>query len=218
MTFTATLWQTIRPIYQAILEHPFSQDLMQGSLDPLCFQFYLQQDALYLNDFARTLALIAAKSGPSERIIAFLNFALGAIVAERDLHSRYFALYQIEPTQAYAPGCFTYSHYLLSTAALGSYAEAIAAVLPCFWIYQEVGQFIHQKAGANNPYQAWIDTYAGDDFAQVVQQAITITDEVAETVTADDREMMTVSFVRASQLEWLFWDSAYRQETWMPRT
>ncbi len=216
MTLTAHLWQSIQPIFQAILEHPFNQELMQGSLEVKRFQFYLQQDALYLNDFARTLALIAAKSGSSDRIVAFLNFAIGAVVAERELHEQYFSLYGIQPTQEYAPGCFSYTHYLLSTAALGSYGEAIAAVLPCFWIYQEVGQFIHQKAQSSNPYQAWIDTYAGDAFAQVVQHAISITDQVAEAVTEQERKAMTAAFVRSSQLEWLFWDSAYRLETWQP--
>ncbi len=215
-TLTARLWQTIQPIYQQIVEHPFNQELAAGTLSRERFQFYLQQDALYLTDFARSLALIAARSEGAEQVVNFLNFAIGAIVAERGLHESYFRLYNIQPQTTYAPTCFAYTRFLLATAALDPYEVAIAAVLPCFWIYQEVGSAIHRTAQPHNPYQQWIDTYAGEEFARVVQQAIAITDAVAEQAPAALREKMEAAFVTASRLEWLFWDSAYRLESWQP--
>lgn len=215
-SFTAHLWQTIEPIYQQILDHPFNQELAAGSLSRQRFQFYLQQDALYLTDFARALALIGARSEGAERVVSFLNFALGAIVAERSLHESYFRLYDIQPETTYAPACFAYTRFLLAAAALDPYEVAMAAVLPCFWIYREVGSAIYRTAKPNNPYQQWIDTYAGEEFAQVGQQALDITDSLATQTTAATREKMTAAFVTASRLEWLFWDSAYRLETWQP--
>ncbi|MFS8900005.1 thiaminase II [Synechococcus sp. H60.2] len=215
-SFTTHLWQTIEPIYQQILDHPFNQELAAGSLSRQRFQFYLQQDALYLTDFARALALIGARSEGAERVVSFLNFALGAIVAERSLHESYFRLYDIQPETTYAPACFAYTRFLLASAALDPYEVAMAAVLPCFWIYREVGSAIYRTAKPNNPYQQWIDTYAGEEFAQVVQQALAITDSLAAQTTAAMREKMTAAFVAASRLEWLFWDSAYRLETWQP--
>lgn len=215
-SFTAHLWQTIEPIYQQILDHPFNQELAAGSLSRQRFQFYLQQDALYLTDFARALALIGARSEGAERVVSFLNFALGAIVAERSLHESYFRLYDIQPETTYAPACFAYTRFLLAAAALDPYEVAMAAVLPCFWIYREVGSAIYRTAQPDNPYQQWIDTYAGEEFAQVVQQALDITDSVAQQATEPLREKMRAAFVTASRLEWLFWDSAYRLESWQP--
>ncbi|MCF2970072.1 thiaminase II [Synechococcus sp. Nb3U1] len=215
-SFTAHLWQAIQLIYQQILAHPFNQELAAGTLSRERFQFYLQQDALYLTDFARALGLIGARSERSEQVVSFLNFALGAIVAERSLHESYFRLYEIQPEITYAPTCFTYTRSLLATAALDPYEVAIAAVLPCFWIYREVGSEIYRMAQPHNPYQQWIDTYAGEEFAQVVQQAIDITESVAEQTTAALRDKMMAAFVTASRLEWLFWDSAYRLESWQP--
>ncbi|MEN9220911.1 MAG: thiaminase II [Thermostichus sp. BF3_bins_97] len=212
--FTTHLWQAIQPIYQHIIDHPFNQELAAGSLSRERFQFYLQQDALYLTDFARALALIGSRSEGSEQVVSFLNFALGAIVAERSLHESYFRLYEIQPETAYAPACFTYTRALLASAILDPYEVAIAAVLPCFWIYQKVGSAIYQNAQPNNPYQQWIDTYAGEEFAQVVQQALDITNTVAQHTTETMRAKMTAAFVTASRLEWLFWDSAYRLESW----
>ncbi|MEN9202599.1 MAG: thiaminase II [Thermostichus sp. DG_1_6_bins_120] len=215
-SFTDHLWQTIQPIYRQILAHPFNQELANGSLSRERFQFYLQQDALYLTDFARALGLIAARSEGAEQVVSFLNFAIGAIVAERSLHESYFRLYEIQPQTTYAPACFAYTRALLAAAALDPYEVAIATVLPCFWIYREVGSEIYRTAQPNNPYQQWIDTYAGEEFAQVVQQAIDITESLAQQTPVMLQDRMTAAFVTASRLEWLFWDSAYRLETWLP--
>ena len=216
MKFTSQLWQEIDPIYQATLDHPFNLELAKGTLDPKRFQFYLQQDSLYLIDFARALALVGTRCTEGDRVVAFLEFASGAIVAERELHEAYFVEYKIQPVTTKAPGCFTYTNFLLATAAVGRYEEAIAALLPCFWMYQEIGQKIAQSAVADNPYQRWIDTYAGTEFAEVVEKAIALTDAVALETTDSVRQLMQTAFITSARLEWLFWDSAYRCESWQP--
>jgi len=214
MKFSDTLWNQVQPIYDKILEHPFNQEFIQGSLSHEVFQFYLKQDSLYLTDFARALALIGAKSTSPHRAVQFLEFAQGAIAAERGLHEQFFAEYEIEVDVPKAPGCFSYTNFLLTTAALQPDEEAIAAVLPCFWIYREVGRYIAQHAVSNHPYQKWIDLYSGEDFAQAVASAIAIADEVADPTTPAMRERMVSAFIMSSRLEWVFWDSAYRNEQW----
>jgi len=221
MTFTAGLWKTISPIYRAILDHPFNQQLAQGTLPQEQFQFYLKQDALYLVDFAKALALISAKSPSVDLVVDFLHFAEGAIIAERGLHEYYFQVYNTQLDVKYAPGCFNYTNYLLATASLRSYEEAIAAVLPCFWIYREVGSHIYQNSlqssPSHNSYQKWIDTYAGEEFGIVVDKAIAITDQVAAQTTPRIRDLMQTAFVNSTRLEWIFWDSAYHLEQWQPK-
>jgi thiaminase/transcriptional activator TenA len=86
--------------------------------------------------------------------------------------------------------------------------------LPCFWIYAEVGRDIHARAAPANPYRAWIDTYAGEDFHAAVRAMIAATDEAADGVAPPLRERMHAAYTRATQLEWMFWDSAFRLETW----
>ena len=115
-----------------------------------------------------------------------------------------------------APGCFTYTHFLISTATNTSYEESLAALLPCFWVYREVGKHIYKNATANNPYQKWIDTYSGEEFEKVVENAIELTNRVAETTNQKKRSLMHESFIISTRLEWVFWDSAYRLETWKP--
>ncbi|MBC7234877.1 MAG: TenA family protein, partial [Chloroflexi bacterium] len=181
------------------------------------FRFYIQQDALYLADFGRALAILGGRSTAPERMLAFVRFAEGAIVVERALHQEYFRLFGIDrPMTVQPPSCFAYTNFLLATVAVRSYEEGIAALLPCFWIYRQVGIHIHAQAAAGNPYQRWIDTYAGEEFGRLVEQAIAITDQVAEETGAALREAMKTAFVTSSRLEWMFWDSAYRLESWQP--
>jgi thiaminase/transcriptional activator TenA len=137
---------------------------------------------------------------------------------ERELHAGFFATFGITPEQAAAtepsPTCEHYTHYLTALAHNAPYEVSVAALLPCFWIYREVGSHLLEIARPGNPYQAWIDTYADEAFAEGVRKVIAISDRVAADATPELRERMHRAFVRASQLEWMFWDSAYRLEAW----
>ncbi len=216
MMFTKSLWARIEEIFEAIIEHPFNRELAQGTLSVDRFKFYIQQDALYLVDFARALAIVGAKARMPGRILDFLEFAKDGLVVERALHEEYFRRFDVTPDAEQAPGCFAYTNYLVATAAHRSFEEAVAALLPCFWIYREVGMHIVGKSAPENPYQLWIDTYAGEEFAQAVKRAIEITEEVAADATDKGRKRMSEAFVLSSRLEWIFWDSAYRMEAWKP--
>ena len=86
--------------------------------------------------------------------------------------------------------------------------------MPCFWIYWDVGNQIAKEAVADNPYQAWIDTYSDPGFGEAVDAVIAITDRAAATSTDARREAMLRAFKRSTQYEWMFWDSAYRLADW----
>ncbi|ADB39505.1 thiaminase II [Spirosoma linguale] len=214
MTFTDQLWQDISPIYQSILEHGFVTELMDGSLPSPTFQYYIQQDALYLTDFSRALSQLAARATTPDDMLAFTQFAQNAILVERALHETYFSLYDIRPETAKMPACFAYTNYLLATTSLQSIAIGAAAVLPCFWIYRQVGKHIYEWAIQENPYRSWIDTYAGDAFDQSVNQMLALTDKYAETAGPLELEQMREAFRVSSRLEWYFWNDAYTQTRW----
>ncbi len=214
MKFTKTLWNEISPVYSAILKLPFNRELAEGTLDREKFSFYIKQDTLYLSDFARALAITGTKSHSVPEFMEFLDFAKGAIVVERALHDSFLKRFDTHIDVDKSPACFSYTHFLLSAAALDDYPVAVAALLPCFWIYREVGHHIYKESVNNNPYQDWIDTYAGEDFSKSVDSAIRITDQAAEHSSTSIRSRMLQAFVYSTKLEWMFWDSAYNTEQW----
>jgi thiaminase/transcriptional activator TenA len=215
MKWSDHAWNEIESIYTSIIEMPFNQELLSGTLLLERFQFYMQQDGIYLSEFSRALSLIASRCFNHPYTLDFIRFAEGAVVVERSLHEGYFKQFNVSGIAEASPTCQNYTQFLLTKASLDQVEVAMAAVLPCFWIYKRVGDYIYanQHEGLN-PYQEWINTYAGEDFGLLVDKAIAICDDVAASCSAAQRDQMTKAFVKASKLEWMFWDSAYRLEQW----
>ena len=219
MQFSSQAWKNIDSIYNAILTMPFIEELQSGSLKKEIFQHYIIQDAIYLGEFARVLAIVSAKAPEPEIQLQFANSVAEAIVVERGLHEKFFAQFGIEAETALAtqpsPTCLNYTNFLIATAYQYSFAVTVAAVLPCFWIYLEVGKHIYREASTEaNPYQKWIDTYVDADFENLVNCVIKIVDQEAERASVREIQLMNRLFYRASVFEWMFWDSSERLETW----
>jgi thiaminase (transcriptional activator TenA) len=184
--FSAEAWDRNARVYEVIRTMPFNAALAAGSLSEARFKHYITQDAHYLIGFGRALTLAGAKAPNPDRIVQFAKSAEGAIVVERALHGSFFQQYGIT-SEVFAqtplsPACHHYVSYLIATAYAEPYEVLLGALLPCFWIYAEVGRDIHSRAAAANPYQAWIDTYAGEEFHNAVRAMIAATDEAAEAL------------------------------------
>jgi thiaminase/transcriptional activator TenA len=218
MAFTKELWQSIEPIYAAILRHPFLRGLTDGSLPRESFKFYAVQDALYLREFARALSLAGAKAPEDDWIIMFNEHAAGALKVERSLHESFFQefglTHEAVASTPMAPTNLAYTSYLLAVAYGRPFHEALAAVLPCYWIYWEVGKELERAGSADPLYKRWIGTYASEEFGSVVRDVLAAADKVAERLTPAEREAMRGHFVSTSRYEWMFWDMGLRRETW----
>ena len=216
--FTDELWKSIEAIYEAILRHPFIAGLTDGSLPRESFQFYAVQDALYLREFARALSLAAARAPRDEWIIMFDEHAAGALKVERGLHEGFFREFGLGPEEVsgtpLAPTNVAYTSYLLAVAYGSPFHEALAALLPCYWIYWEVGRVL-EKAGSPDPlYRRWIGTYASEEFGGQVRMVLEATNATAAHLQPAEREAMRRHFVTTSRYEWMFWDMGFRREAW----
>jgi thiaminase/transcriptional activator TenA len=209
--------KSVSVLLDQIHHHPFNHELSLGTLALSKFLFYLRQDALYLTEYARALAITAARLPNPTQSKEFLRFALGAIEAETQLHLDFLnkhAIFDVAESHQ-SPACFMYTNYLLKMASNASVEEAVACVLPCLWVYSEVGKKMLGLAKINNnPYAIWIELYASSSFEDSVNLAIDITNELGALASPAIEKNMLSAFQRATQLEWLFWDGAYKLETW----
>lgn len=215
MKWSEQAWDAAKPVYDKILVQPFIQGLTDGTLDREKFIFYIRQDALYLAEYGKVLTGIASKLSKAEHIEAFIHFAGDSIVVEKVLHESFVNEIASVSKPVPSPSCLLYTSFLLRQLANAPVDVIAAAVLPCFWIYKEVGDYIlgHQTKG-ENPYQDWINTYGGEAFGESVNTAIAICDELASKCTEEQRQAMTEAYVMCSKMEWMFWDSAWRLEKW----
>ncbi|MEV0383403.1 TenA family protein [Nonomuraea sp. NPDC050643] len=213
--FCDDMWLRTAELMGAVHEHPFLTALGDGTLDRDRFAFYIVQDARYLEAFSKALATASARATDPGDAAFYAQSAHTALVAERLLHAGY--IEELGPAAvATSPTCLAYASYLQATALSAPYPVLAAAVLPCFWIYQDVGAALLKRVGdlAGHPYEKWISTYSDPDFAAASEQARAITDRLAETADAATRKAMEVAYCRAAAYEWMFWDSAWRRETW----
>jgi thiaminase/transcriptional activator TenA len=211
--FCDRAWQRTTELRAAIHALPFNRELATGTLDQARFHFYIEQDALYLDQYARILAMAGARAPDGATLRLFAQSALEAVAVEQVLHGQYltrFGAGDAEPS----PDCLGYTSFLLATAYHEPWEVLMAALLPCFWIYWDVGNAIARKAAPGNTYQAWIDTYSDEGFGNAVRAVIAATDTAAEAATEAVRARMMNAFIRSSQYEYLFWDGAYQRRGW----
>jgi thiaminase/transcriptional activator TenA len=214
MAFTRELWDSIA----AILRHPFVAGLTDGTLPRESFRFYAVQDALYLREFARALSIAAARAPEDEWIIMFNEHAAGALKVERALHESFFAEFGMTPADVLstplAPANLAYTSYLLAVAYGAPFHEAVAALLPCYWIYWEVGKELERTGSSDPLYARWIGTYASEEFGGVVRAVLDATEATAARLGPAERDSMRRHFVTTSRYEWMFWDMGHRREAW----
>ena len=211
MKWSDEAWKQAKPIYDAILRLPFVCELSDGTLDKERFLFYIRQDSIYVENYSRVLAHIASRLPLQDQVDSFLKFSADGIIVERALHESYLCN---NPTDMQAtPTTLLYNSFE-SSKATGPVEIEAASILPCFWIYQKVGDEIMKRCSPDNPYSHWIETYADPAFAESNRRAIEICDQLAANTSSEIRKKMTTAFVMSTRMEWMFWDSAYNMEKW----
>jgi len=215
---TEDLWSDVEDVHAAILAHPFVTGLTDGTLARESFRHYIVQDAHYLRGYSRALAICAAKAATTADTVMFAHHAADAIAAERDLHASLMGDLGGSAGSAakepVGPTTRAYTSYLLATCYGGSFTEALAAVLPCYWIYARVGAELVHRGSPDPLYARWIAMYGSAEFQTVVDAVLALTDRVGADVSDRERALMHEHFSMTSRYEWMFWDAGYRRETW----
>ena len=211
--FSRSVWADCAPHREAIFGLDFIQELAAGTLDRGQFAYYLEQDALYLASYSRVLAR-ASSLAPTEAEQKF--WAGGAqycLDVELALHRDWLGSQASRATDQ-GPVTKHYVDHLQAVAFSGSYAEIVAAVLPCYWLYAEVGSVLHAGYLGHpgpHPYGTWLETYADDDFAQATATAVAIMDKAARNGSPQERERMRDAFAHSAQYEVDFFAAPHRQ-------
>ncbi|HEX6231940.1 MAG TPA: TenA family protein [Jiangellaceae bacterium] len=216
MTWSDDAWRAVQPTYERIIGHPFVRMLRAGTLDREVFLRYLLDDARYLSGYARALAMVAARLPNTADVAVLARSAAGAVEAERALHATLLGEHGIDvdgPGEP-SPTCRLYTSSLIAVAATEPVEVALAAVLPCFRVYAEVGAAIAAGTTTDHPYAAWIATYSDPEFAAITTEVETLADELAKQAGGGVLERMSAAYATSTRLEWMFWDSAWRGERW----
>ncbi len=214
--FTQYLRHEANHLWQASFEHPFVCELAAGSLPENKFRHYVRNDSYYLKEFAKVQSLAAAKATDLNTIARLAAHAKATVEAEHALHETFFKLLHVSPEEPFtpAPTTYRYTSHLHTVAHTGTFAEIIGVMLPCYWLYWEIGER-YKQAKPNHPiYNQWIATYGQEWYGQLVQEQLDRLDGLADTASDEERRRIRLHFMISSQYEYEFWDMAYRLERW----
>jgi thiaminase/transcriptional activator TenA len=210
-------------IWKGLHEHPFITELAEGTLPIEKFRFFLEQDNLYLEEYARCLAMGAAKSR-SERELRYFTTDLNQVL-EAELPSNRELLAKVTElgaadrggALAMAPANVAYTSYMLALSLRGGPLEIMASLLPCAWSYVEIATALRDRTDLEHPvYGGWVGYFSLPTNVEMVTEMRRDFDAlVAEEVTtqARRREIATI-FATSSRLEGGFWEMAYTLQQW----
>jgi len=207
-------------IWEAQRQHPFVRGIGDGTLDVEKFKHWVKQDYLYLIDYARLFALAVAKAPDLETMTKFAQLVHAVLDVEMDLHRSYarewgISADELEKTTK-APTCQAYTDFLLRTAALGSFAELVAALLPCMWGFCEIGLGLAQRGLPAEPrYAKWVRMYSAPEFVELTEWTRDLLDRLATGLSQRELQQLEEAFLASSRYEHAFWEMAYRQEQWL---
>jgi thiaminase/transcriptional activator TenA len=217
VSLAAELRVAAADVWEAQHAHPFVRGVGDGTLDEARFRFYIRQDYRFLIDYGRLLALGTARAPRVAEMRRFAGLSQSVLETEMALHVGFAQRWGIATdaleTEPAAPATAAYTDFLLRTAALGDYAELVAALLPCMWGYAEIGE---RLAAAGMPdharYTAWIAMYADAEFQALAAWARELTDAAGADAGPGAVARMHAAFRASSEHELAFWEAAWRYD------
>ncbi len=189
-SFTEWLRSRSEPDWTAVVRHPFTEALFDGSMPNSRMRSYLVQDYQFVDQFLALLgaALARADSYPSRLAIA------GSITVVTSEENTYFqrAFDELEVPEAERTDPERHE----ATAALGelmadmntrgSYADILTVLVVAEWSYQQWAARAPERLPYNFLHSEWITLHNNADFNKWVRWLCAELDRVGATL--DERE------------------------------
>jgi thiaminase/transcriptional activator TenA len=221
MSFTDRLYDSVESIWQAQIEHPFVRGIANGDMDESRFRNWVEQDYLYLKEFARIFAWGATKARSLDSMGWYAKMLDLTLNTEMELHREYAQRFgvseeDLESIQMW-PTTRAYTDFLVRTSADGEIGDLLAALLPCAWGYAHIGQALADEGLPDDDrYADWILQYSSDEFVEGAEWLKCEMNDVATGLTSERKDDLVELFVLSSQYEYQFWDMCWHGEDWTP--
>lgn len=221
MAFTDRLHEAVEPIWEAQREHPFVVGIGDGDLEVDRFRNWVEQDYLYLKEFARVFAWGSAKARSLDSMGWYARMLDLTLNTEMDLHRQYAERFGVNEQDLESadkwPTTRAYTDFLVRTAADGEIADLLAALLPCAWGYADLGQHLAEEGlPEDERYADWIRQYSSEEFVEGAEWLRAEMNDVAEPLPENRKEDLVELFVTSSRYEYQFWEMCWEGEKWEP--
>lgn len=220
MSFSGDLKAGASHLWESLKHHPFVVAMASGELPLDKFSFYIDQNLLYLPEYARAIASGITVSRDDGELGWFTdavrniveveipeNEALQRLVNELggNQHPRHNVM---------APATLAYTSYLIATAQRSDSLGILALILPCAWSYGDIARTRMAECVPHPVYSEWLRFFATDEYDAVVRKLRSDLDTAAQDASAQRRREVADIFLTGIRLESAFWDMAYSTQHW----
>ncbi|MBD3205930.1 thiaminase II [Candidatus Bathyarchaeota archaeon] len=220
MKFSDELKQENIELWKTVLRHPFIKELGEGTLPMDKFTYYIKQDYLYLEEFARCIGLAASKAGNIDSMRAWAEKMAGCLRYETEMLEDLSAKLNLPKEEIsdaeFSPTNRAYTNQLLKVAYSGTIGENIAALLPCMWTYQDVGEVVKHitQVHIHPLYEEWCQAYSAPEYVNLVKTYIDSLNSYASRAGDSQKDLMKKHFALSLKYEFMFWEMSYNMEKW----
>lgn len=222
MRFSEQLRERTKNSWGKSLNHPFVRGIVEGDLPLETFKNYIMQDIYYLKHYGKVHAFAAAHADDFHVTASLAEKANNTAEAELTVHKAHAEILNINDEDIAnfkpAPTAYAYTSHLYRASLSGSLAQIIAAILPCYWLYAEIGIKYKDAEPDEEIYRNWIQMYASDWFQESTKEMIDLMDDLASRASETEKEKIIEQFVIAKEYELAFWEMSYTFEKWLSET
>lgn len=218
MNTTDMLLTKTEELWKAYNEHPFVLGIQDGTLDKEKFRYYILQDFLYLQDYAKIFAIGVAKSKSIETANLFSKY-IAVMNGELDVHSGYMGRLGVtqEELNALKPSLdnLSYTSYMLRVAYEEGEAEVLTAILSCAYSYEIIAKnIIENRPDSVNDsfYGDWIRGYASEEYATDNGVLLDTLNQLTKDYTPAQQEHLADIFYICSRYELAFWEMSWNMK------
>ena len=210
MKLSELAWQKISVTFDKIIKHPFIQEMMLGTLAKDKFAYFMEQDAIYLKDYAKCIAIITVEI-PIKYKLDFIKYTKSTIAYDKEIED-YFLAHPEYQSNLHTRATEGYTGHLIKSCTTEPVEVAVAAILACEWIYKELGSYLYNNSVTDNPYDPWITSLIDPEYIESVHNLIDIFDDLGTKTPNSTQYMMLDIFAKSSIWELYFWDDAYTKQ------
>lgn len=218
MRITDRLLAATKDIWDAYNLHPFVLGIQKGDLDKEKFRYYIMQDFLYLEEYAKVFAVGVAKAKSLETANLFAKY-IAVMNGELNVHSGYMGKFAVgqEEIEQMSPSLdnLSYTSYMLRVAYEDGEAEILAAILSCAYSYEVIAKRIVENApeAVNHAfYGDWIRGYASEEYAAGNVILLDTLNALTEHYTECQLAHLEDIFVACSRYEMAFWQMSWEMK------
>jgi thiaminase/transcriptional activator TenA len=219
-SFSGAMRDESLALWNGLTEHPFVVEMANGTLPLDKFRFYIDQNLLYLPEYARAISAGILGSRSNEELKWFSDAVANIVDVEipenRELQARVAALGGKPHPNAdvMAPATLAYTSYLAATARRSDALGILALILPCAWSYEDIARANVHNAAEHPVYREWLRFFTTQEYHEVVVSLRHDLDTAAREATPESQRHAADVFRNGIRLEAGFWDMAYGGIHW----